>query len=194
MFKKTMLAVLLAGTSFASSANWVAGAGYMSFSDSEDGIDINLNAVIGSVGYKYLINDNFSIVPELRLGFGLGDDTFTFYEYDYVVDAEGDIVAGEPINSFIVKTELERFFALSLRAEYDLKNGVYLFAVPSYANAKFKASASFMDESFSASEDSWEFGLGAGAGYKFTDTVAAELSYEQYDGTDILNANIKFSF
>ena len=62
MMKKTLLALVLAGTSFASQANWQAGVGYVNLSDSEGGDSISLNALVGSLGYKFKTGDKVSII------------------------------------------------------------------------------------------------------------------------------------
>ena len=167
MMKKTLLALVLAGTSFASQANWQAGVGYVNLSDSEGGDSISLNALVGSLGYKFKTGDNFYLVPELRLGTGVGDDEL-----------------------YGAKIEVESFTALSLRGQYDLESGLYIYGAPSYANLEVKASA-YVE---SASEDEWEFGLGGGVGYNFSNAMLAELSYEQFDGVDVVSLAVKFDF
>ncbi|MFY8273291.1 outer membrane protein [Pseudoalteromonas sp. SSDWG2] len=167
MLKKSLVALALVGTSFASQANWQAGVGYVNLSDSEGGDSISLNALVGSLGYKFKSSDSFYFMPELRLGTGLGDD-----------DLYG------------IKVEVESFMALSLRGQYDFDNGMYLYGAPSYANVEVKASG----YGASATEDEWEFGLGGGLGYNFSNGVAAELSYEQFDGVDVVSFGLKFDF
>ncbi|WP_114326892.1 outer membrane beta-barrel protein [Candidatus Colwellia aromaticivorans] len=167
MFKKTALAILIAGTSFSSLANWVGGVSYINLSDDEDGIDISLSGISGSLGYKIDSNTNFNFIPEVRIGTGISDDTV------YGVDVE-----------------MDSFIALSVRGQYSLENGVYLFAAPSYANVELTASYG----GYSETDDSWEFGIGGGAGYKFNESTSAEFMYEQYDGTDVLSFGVKFDF
>ena len=64
MFKKALLAAALVSVSMSASANWVLGVGYSNLSDSEDDIDISLGAIVASAGYKYAINEAFTLVPE----------------------------------------------------------------------------------------------------------------------------------
>ncbi|MBS3796452.1 outer membrane beta-barrel protein [Pseudoalteromonas sp. BDTF-M6] len=171
MLKKTLLAVVLAGTSFASQANWQAGAGYMNLSDDDAGIDISLDGIYGSIGYKFDSGNDFYFMPELRIGTGIGDDKVNVFGTN-------------------VKIEMDSFIALSVRGQYDFNNGFYLYAAPSYANLEVTASAGGVSES----GDDWEFGFGGGAGYQFSKTMAAELSYEQFDGTDAVSVALKFDF
>ena len=175
MFKKTALAILIAGTSFSSLANWVSGVSYINLSDEEDGLDISLGGITGSLGYKINSENNFYFMPEVRIGTGISDDSVSMLGVD-------------------VDVEMDGFIALSIRAQYELENGVYLFAAPSYANVEFTANASQGGQSASATEDSWEFGIGGGAGYKFNDSISGEFVYEQFDGTDVLSFGVKFDF
>jgi opacity protein-like surface antigen len=175
MFKKTVLVILIAGTSFSSLANWVGGVSYINLSDKEDGIDISLGGVTGSIGYQINTDNNFYFMPEVRIGTGISEDSVSMFDVNVNID-------------------MDSFIALSIRGQYELDNGVYLFAAPSYANVEFTASASQGGQSASETEDSWEFGFGGGAGYKFNDSTSAEFSYEQFDGTDVLNFGVKFNF
>lgn len=168
MLKKTLLGALLLSLSSATMANnWVAGASYMSMQDDILDKSIKLGAITGSIGYKFDLGNNFSVVPELRLGFGLGDDKI------------GD-----------AKLEIKRFTALTVRGQYDFASGAYVYAAPSYANLDVKASA----YGESDSDDSNEFGFGAGVGYNFNKQLGAEFSIESYDGTKIYSVGARYSF
>lgn len=171
MFRKLFLVVVLAALSSVASAEWVAGVGYTNLSDDEDGIDVSVGAIAGSIGYRFPSASNWSIMPELRVGFGVNDDT---------VDVLG--------TRFDV--EVNRFIALTLRGQYDVNDSVYVFAQPSYANLDLEVSAFGL----SASDDDDEFGFGAGVGLKFVDNMSGELSYEYFDGTDVISVGIKYSF
>ncbi len=162
-----MLILLIAFMPFAANAEWVAGAGFYNLSDDEGGVDISLNAVTGSIGYRIENdNSNFSFMPELRAGIGIGDDTV-----------------------FGVDVELDRVLVFSLRGQFDFENGAYFFAAPAYANIEVKASAA----GFSVSEDDSQAGIGAGVGFRFNERNFAEVSYETYDGTDVIGIAWKIS-
>lgn len=180
--RNAILGVLLVSTSMVAVASddgsqnrWVSGIGYANLSDEVDEFDISVSAIVGSLGYKIKSGPNFYLMPEVRFGVGVADDTVSMFGVD-------------------VDIELDRFLALSVRGQFDLDSGIYLFAAPTYANAKFTASASQYGQSASITEDSWEFGLGLGAGYNFNSTTSLEISYEQFDGTDVLSLGLKTSF
>lgn len=167
MIKKSLLALALSGASFMSMANWVGGIGYVNVSDDISGKDISLGGITGSLAYKIDSENKFTFIPEVRIGTGIDDDTV-----------------------YGVKVEMESFIAFSLKGQYQLNEKAYLFAAPSYANLEIKASAN----GYSETDDEWEFGIGAGAGYQFSDTISGEISYEQFDGTDVISAGVKFNF
>ncbi|WP_333973210.1 outer membrane beta-barrel protein [Alteromonas mediterranea] len=168
MFKKAILSAALLSVSLSASANWVLGVGYGNISDSDGDIDISLGGVIASAGYQYQVNSNFNLVPEVRLGTGISDD---------------DVMG--------VNVELDSFYAMSIRGEYTVAEGMYIYVVPSYGKLEVTASAGGFSES---AESDWEFGLGGGVGYKFTQTNAVELSFETFDDVDVLSIGAKFAF
>lgn len=179
--KKILLSALMAASSIAAMAsqnnpgNWVVGIGYTNLSDEQDDLDVSIDMVVGSLGYKIPAAGNFYFIPEVRFGVGVTDDTITVIGVD-------------------VDVELDSFLAFSLRGQFDWDNGVYLFAAPAYANLEFTVSTAAGGVSASVTEDSWEFGFGGGIGYKFSHYFATEFSYEQFDGADMLSLGVKFSF
>lgn len=166
---------MIAGTSFSSLANWVGGVSYINLSEEDDGLEISLGGISGSLGYKIDSDNNFYFMPEVRIGTGISDDSVSILGVD-------------------VDVEMDSFIALSVRGQYELDNGVYLFAAPSYANVELTAKASLEGQSASETEDSWEFGIGGGLGYKFNESTSAEFMYEQWDGVDVLSFGVKFDF
>lgn len=171
MFKSLFFLIVLFGLSNAASAEWVAGVGYANLSDDEDGIDISVGTIAGSLGYRFPSTSNFSIMPELRIGFGVNDDTVDF--------------GGLPFD-----VEVKSFVALSVRGQYEVNDSFYVYAQPSYANLDIEVSALGM----SASDDDDEFGFGAGLGLHFNDHVSGEAAYEYFDGTDVFSIGIKYAF
>ena len=149
-------------------ANWTVGVNYSQVSIE----DVDLGAVVGSVGYRFQAADRFYLVPEVRAGFGVGDDTADFG------------------GSFSARVEIDRLWGASNRFQYEFDTGAYLFGVVSYINYKFEASATGL----SVSDDSWESGFGGGAGYMFSPLVGGELSYERVDGEDVFSIGLRFNF
>ena len=124
--KRILFTLIILTASLPASAQWVVGGGYLNLSDDDDGIDVSLGAVYGSLGYIIEGEVQFSFIPEVRVGFGVSDDT----------------------NSG-VNVDLDTFFALSLRGQYDFESGLYLYAAPSYARAEFTASSPLFSGSVS---------------------------------------------
>jgi opacity protein-like surface antigen len=186
MFKHTALALTLLSLSLTASANWQTGAGFANFSDSADGDDLSLNIIYGSVSYKVENSGkDYFFMPEFRIGTGVGDDTLTEnWSYQDGYTGNSRVISSD------IKFEIERFIALSLRGQYDFSNGAYVYVVPSYANLKAKVSYSGESDS----DDSWEFGVGAGVGYQLNKKISVEASYENYDETDLLSVGFKYAF
>ena len=130
--------------------------------------DINLGVLYGSLGYeiKPTQNDSFLLVPELRVGTGVTDDT----------------IVG-------VDVEVETFVSVSLRAELH-QGSAYFFVNPTYTSIKFEASAG----GASASSTADEFGVGVGLGYNFTETASAEIYAEFYDDVTFYGIGARFRF
>mgnify|MGYP000450794600 CR=1 FL=1 len=168
MLKKTAIALSMLCLPLTASAQWVAGGGYVNFSDDSNGVDLSLDAVYGSLAYKVESQDSaFTFLPELRLGTGVSDDKE---------------------NGF--KVEIDRYIAISARAQYDYSNGVFVFVTPSYANLDTKVSG----YGYSVSDDEWDFGVGAGLGYNINENVSIEASYDRYDDVDAFGVGIKYAF
>lgn len=178
MFKKAAFALALTTLPLAASAELVVGAGYTNLSGDDSEFDASWNALVASVGYKASVSESFTIVPELRVGFGIGDDSHT------VDNGFGSAVE--------VKTEVDNLYGLAARGEFALGNGAYLFAVPSLTKTKIAISAAGVGGTDVTSD--WEFGIGAGAGFRFSDFVGIDLSYEVIDEIDVLTVQGRFTF
>ncbi|QOC22305.1 outer membrane beta-barrel protein [Wenzhouxiangella sp. AB-CW3] len=158
------LAMMAAGPA---AAQFDLGIGYHHIDDSP----VSVGGLVGSAGYPIVVDENFSVIPELRVGFGINDDT----------------VLG-------TKVELDHIFGVAARLQYELNESFYGYIVPSYAQYKFSASATSSAGSASISGSTNEFGIGLGLGFRATDTVGLEFAYENVDGSDIISVTTRFSF
>lgn len=129
--------------------------------------DISLGAVVGSVGYRFVVNDAVSVIPELRGGIGVQDDTFMG-----------------------VDVELDSLFGGVFRLEFNLSDVVYLQVSPSYVRYEASASSAFAD----ISESDEEFGIGGGLGFRFNPNLSAEVAYESIDDLDVYLIGLRFDF
>ena len=165
MLKRISILLTCFFSSFCFAEGLVLGAaiGFAGLEDDET--DVDLKAIPLVIGYEVASENSFTFVPELRLGFGIGDDT-----------ADG------------IKYEIDTFTAIGVRGQFQANDNAYVFITPTWAKAKLKASA--MGESGSGSED--DFGIQIGAGMEISDGLSAEISWESYDmaGTDIDMLNI----
>lgn len=165
MLKKAFFGVALLSVSAVASAQMEATAGYSSI----DYEDVTVGALVASAGFRIPLNEAVSLTPGARVGFGISDDT----------------VAGMDV-------ELDKFYGLQLRAQFDTQSGFYLFALPTYTKAELDVSASGFD--VASPEFDWEFGIGAGAGFKFSDFLGIEAYFEKIDEFDVLGVQGRFTF
>ena len=175
MFKKITLTTLLLGVSYAATADWVGGISYHRITEKSDGVKIGLGAMSGSLGHKILIQDQIYIIPEVRVGLGVQDDSFDIMGIDVGVEVDG-------------------FLSLSLKGQMEVDNNLYAYIVPSYANFNVTTSVSGYGQDMEVTEDSWHFGLGAGLGYRFNQERSVELAYEKFDDVEVMSAGLKFNF
>ncbi len=154
--------------SFGAHAQWTAGVSYTDASID----DFKLGAIVASIGYRFPITDTFALVPEVRAGFGVGDDT-------------------RNIGGVLVTAEVDTLYGFSNRFQYEFPDTNFvMFGVASYVNYEFTAKGNGV----SVSDDTWEFGYGGGAGYMFTPRIGGEASYERVDGEDLFTIGARFKF
>lgn len=172
MFRKILPALALAAlfASSMASAQWTGSVSYSRFSD-----DADVDALVGSFGYAFEVADSFYLVPELRAGFGIGDDSFN-------------------VNGDRVKVEIDRLWGFSNRFQYEFATGFYLFGVASYVNYELEATIQAGPARIKVSDDSWEFGFGGGLGYMFTPNFGTDFSYERIDDVDAWTLGLRFRF
>jgi hypothetical protein len=176
MFKKIALTTLLLGVSYTANAEWVGGIHYHHITDEADGMKVSLSAISGSLGHKIpMQDDRISIIPEIRVGFGIRDDVVSSMGVDVGVEIDG-------------------FLGFSLKSQMEVNDNLYVYFAPSYANFNLTATASANSQEVAFTNDSWHFGFGAGLGYHFDQKRSVELAYERFDGVDVLSAGLKFNF
>lgn len=175
MLRKSMFAVsafTLALISTSVSANWQVTGGFTNLSDDSDGFDVSLSAITAGLAYEIGEQESqFTITPELKIGLGVDDDTIDFFISD-------------------IKVEIERYIAISARGTYYANDSFYIFAQPTYANLKTKATLFGESES----DDEWELGAGIGIGFQTSENFSLEVSYENFDGTDAISGGFRYRF
>lgn len=166
MIKKLISSAVLIACSSTAMADAVIGVGYTRFDESQ----INLGAALLTVGYEFGEDKGFSLVPEVSLGVGVGDDTACVYGRCATV-------------------EIDRYVEFALRGEYVFDSNAYLFLKPSYGNQKVKATYFGREATASASE----FGIGGGAGFHVSESAALEFFYQKFDDTNVMGLGLRFS-
>jgi len=155
--------------------NWELGTSLMSLSEGDEDLDRNMNAFVISLGYRIELMERVFAIPDIRIGKGAANESATLKGTD-------------------IDITLDNFIALSLKSQFELENGIYVFLVPSYANAGFMISSSQKGYAKPAVEDSWMLGIGAGAGYYLVKNISAEFMFEQFDDKDIATLGFKFYY
>jgi len=164
MLKKTLIAglglsALLSG--YAQAEGYFGGN--ISFLEySEGGFEeASLTAVVGRLGTTF--NENFS--GEIRLGFGVGDDSVDVFGTD-------------------VDVELDNMFGVYVRGGIPVTDSFFPYAIVGYTRGEVTASALGYSESNSESDVS--FGLGADINLSQNAIINMEyMSYFDKDGTEI---------
>lgn len=163
--KKIIAAGLLALTCAVQTQAGTYYGGNLSFLDySEEGIsdDASLTAVYGRLGTNF--NENFS--GEIRVGFGIGDDTIDVFGTD-------------------VGVELDSVFGAYVRGGIPVAENFFPYIVLGYSRGEVTASASGFG-SDSESETDTSFGLGADIDVNSNFTINVEyMNYFDKDGAEI---------
>jgi len=168
---KTSLLIASMGISSVALANdMYFGGGFAATKYSETGIDedASLNVLLGKLGTKF--NDNFA--AEVRVGFGLGDDTVDVFGYDVTI-------------------KLKNFYGVYLKAGVPVNETFYPYAVLGYTRGELEASV--MGFTVSESESYTSFGLGADFNFEGFTLNVEYLNYLDKDEAEISGVSIGFS-
>ncbi len=183
MKKKITCALALLACSTFASADWVGSVNYSNFDGQAfQGQDVDLGTVGISVGYRFDITDRFKLLPELRVGFGVNDDSTAGF-----------------VGADSVEFKLDDYVGVALRGEYAVTDDVYVFAVLSNQNIGITIEEIvFEGESLTNVSapvlSETEFGAGGGVGWQINEHNAVELSYEDLDDTDLITLGYRFKF
>ncbi len=165
--KKTLITLL--ATTGITYGQLSVGLGYTNLNQDISGTDFDFGILYGSLGYEFapIADSNFSLLPELKVGTGVNDDSF---------------------GSVDLSAELYLSFALRGQFTFDQ---FYVYVAPTVSYIDAEASISGLG---SVSDDNTEFGVGFGAGYHFSENVAGEASVEIFDDATFVGAALRFSF
>ena len=148
------------------SAQTVTSFGY--YNAHENDLDVDLGVLVGSVGYQFAPNDAIRIVPEVRGGIGVTDES--------ILGAE---------------IKIRNVVAAALRVELAISEPVYLYTVSSYGEYEFKAEDRVLGSATVSDDD---FGFGGGVGFNASQELAFEAGYEDVGGLDVFNASVRVRF
>ena len=134
---------------------WLVGTG-VAFSSIEDkalGI-VDLNTVPIILGYQIETDKNVTFTPELRYGFGVGDDKY------------GQLTV-----------EIDKMLTLGIRAQWEVNDKIFIFIAPAKVKLTARAAGSGVQNTGTESG----LGIGFGGGMQITNDLSAEINYESYD-------------
>ncbi|MDQ8187083.1 outer membrane beta-barrel protein [Pelagicoccus sp. SDUM812002] len=163
----SILSLAIFASSLHASEGWFGKAGVARFSESEAGVNLDLDAIFVGGGYSFKVAENFYIAPEIRFAKGIGSE---------------DI--------FGVDVEIDTAWFAGVRGILKADSGLFGFVSAGYGDISIDASMGSVSESASADD----IGFGAGFGYEFNQKFALELGFEDYDGTDVVQLGANFRF
>ena len=134
---------------------WLVGTG-VAFSSIEDKAlgTVDLNTVPIILGYQIETDKNVTFTPELRYGFGVGDD-----KYDQLT------------------VEIDKMLTLGIRAQWEVNDKIFIFFAPAKVKLTARAAGSGVQNTGTESG----LGIGFGGGMQITNDLSAEINYESYD-------------
>lgn len=196
MIKKISLGIAFLCLASSASAQWEAAVGYSNLSLEWESFD--LGAVVVGAGYNIPINERLTITPTMRLGYGVKHDELPWH----IGTVETDENLMPVTYELMAEVKVRQYYGFQVRTQFELDSGVYLFAAPSYSLLEISMSLDTSGLDFDSRGrriDEWGFGLGAGAGIKFSELIRAELSYErtvfdELSDTNMLNVQLRFVF
>ncbi len=157
---------------------FVVGADYSQLTTTVYYEDAHLGAITASVGYKFNFANNFSLIPEYKIGTGIVDDSETTL-FATIGTPHGSVLYRGDIDY-----ELDSFMAFSLKVQYELDNGIFFYIAPSYSRAEASMSGTDYQTSTpkktSFSETYTGLGLLGGLGFNLNKHWGADISYQKY--------------
>jgi outer membrane immunogenic protein len=165
----SVTALMLSGSVVAQTG--YVGGGLASVDYSIDGIptEAQLSAVFGRLGTEF--NENFS--GELRLGFGIGNDTVSAFGVDGTV-------------------ELNNLFGAYIRGGIPVSDSFFPYVVVGYTRGEMERDSAILG-SDSPSESDISFGIGADLGVSESLTASIEyMNYLDKDGADVSGFSLSF--
>ncbi len=173
--KKLIAFLLLAvAASFSAQAQVTSSLGLLYAPDVDD---LELGALVASFGYRLDLENGFSVQPEVRGGIGVIDDRFGVPGF-----GRADV-------------DLSNIFGFTLRGQYDVANGAYFFAQPTYQRIELDVDLpAGAPAGIDFDDNAWEWGIEGGLGFRFNEKFGIEASYGVIDNDEVLNFALRTWF
>ncbi|MCB1671164.1 MAG: autotransporter outer membrane beta-barrel domain-containing protein [Gammaproteobacteria bacterium] len=184
MLRKLVLACGLLSVSSLASAQWVGGVGYYNLSADIKGYDVSPYVYGFSLGYEYeTIFPDLTIIPGASL----------------YLDANDDVVNVTSPGPARVHVENNFGMGVNLRFQWQGDSGLYFYVAPTLSRFDIEGSEPvFVNGQVigkaTLNEDNWLAGGGLGIGYRATDRISVEFSFEEYGDTDLMGLALRYGF
>lgn len=169
---KTLPIIALLTLSLTAQADWIGGIAKTRLETTRAGLNVQIDGISASLGYKFGLGGNWSITPKFGIGRGIESDHLTFGGADL------------DFNSKKVET-------FSVRGQYDFDK-LYVFTSIAKANFEFDIYVPVYDLELSYEEK--EEALIVGFGYRLNEMLAIEYSVANYEESEISSIGIAFNF
>lgn len=160
------LGASLALITSASAQDFIVGVGYANV-NIDDGAEVDLGVVYGSIGYELRTSPSYSLIPEIRFGAGVTDDELAGF------DISADTYISILLNS---RFQFDRF---------------YINTNINFTRVDGEASGFGFTEEL---EGEFEFGAGVGIGINISREVDLEAHVEFFDDELVYGAALKYHF
>lgn len=161
------IAIFLAGFAHAEGGYYGGNISFLDYSEPEVDISASVTAITGRLGTHF--NENVS--GELRVGFGVDDDTVSFD------GLEADL-------------ELESLYGVYIRGGIPVTENIYPYAILGYSRGELKATVAGFGSN-SESETDTSFGLGVDVDVIQGVTINLEyMNYFDKDGVEVDSLSI----
>lgn len=149
----SVTALMLSGSVLAQTGYVGGGLALVDYSEVGVSDEASLTAIFGRLGTNF--NENFS--GEIRVGFGLGNDTVS-------------------LGSLDVDVELNNLFGVYVKGGVPISDALFPYVILGYTRGEMEVSA--LGGSLSSSESDVSFGIGAD--FAVSDSVTASVEYMNY--------------
>ncbi len=184
MLKRLFLAFGLLSISNLAAAQWIGGIGYFDLTADIDGIEVSPDIIGFSVGYEFETTlPDLTIIPGMSL----------------YLDADDDIVDVTSPGPARVRVETDLGMGFHVRFQWQGDSGLYFFLAPSFSRFDIDGREPVIVDGevigrAIVNDDEWYAGGSLGIGYRATERISVEFSFDEYGDSDIFGFALRYAF